>query len=203
MSSKSKRLLRGAALVGLIGAVLLPNLAASVDSRERNAGVLNGMLDWSRPNGLWSGAQPAAEAPDGASRMLSDLLGRRLPSPIERPLSVEFFSSLLRAASFAALPPIDDSYTLFLPIDAAFSQRSGAELDALVHNPNALQSLVGSHLVSGRVSAADLQAGRAVQAVNGQPIAAEAADELAVNGATVIGTVELDHGIVHFIDRLL
>ncbi|TVQ89165.1 MAG: fasciclin domain-containing protein [Chromatiaceae bacterium] len=199
MSYHHARWLRRTALVALVAAALIPNLAMSVDSRGQDPGVSG----WARTLGLTPGVLPGTGAPNGASGMLSDVLGRRLPSPTERALSVEFFSSLLRAVSYGAMPSFDGAYTLFLPVDGAFSRRSGAELDALVHNPGALQALVGAHLVAGRVTAADLQAGAALQSLNGQPIAAERADQLQVNGATVIGTVELDNGIVHYIDRLL
>ena len=134
---------------------------------------------------------------------VSDVLGNRLTSTVDKPVSIEFFTSLFRAVSWGSTPSVEGSFTLFLPIDSAFSRRSGEEIDALVHDPEALRSLIGAHIVLGRLSQADLQRGGAFVSLSGEQIAAESIGTPSVNGAAVIGTTELEHGIVHFIDRLL
>ncbi|MGB5835376.1 MAG: fasciclin domain-containing protein [Thiohalocapsa sp.] len=126
-----------------------------------------------------------------------------MTSTVDEPVSVEFFTSLFRAVSWGSTPRVDGSYPLFLPIDSAFSRRSGEEIDALVHNPEALRSLIGAHIVFGRLTDADLQRGGAFLSVSGDQVAAESFGTPSVNGAAVIGATELANGVVFLVDRLL
>ena len=134
---------------------------------------------------------------------VADVLGNRLISAVDEPVSVEFFTSLFRANSWGSIPRDAGPYTLFLPVDSAFLRRSGEDIDALVHNPEALRTLVGAHIVSGRLTGAELRLGGTFLSWSGAKIAAGASGTPSVNGAAVIGTTEFEHGVVHFIDRLL
>jgi uncharacterized surface protein with fasciclin (FAS1) repeats len=91
----------------------------------------------------------------------------------------------------------------FLPVDSAFSRFSGEALDAVVHDRAALEALVDAHIVAGSVTRDELQQGTVLVSLRGEAIAAEWVGRPFVNGAAVLGSAELEHGVVHFIDRVL
>jgi hypothetical protein len=146
-----------------------------------------------------------APAPDPLAwgRFVSDVLGSRATGGVPDTVSVAFFNSLLRAVSWGEAPAVGGPYTLFLPVDSAFSRYSGGALDAVLHDRAALESLVDAHIVPGSVPREALQDGTVLVSLEGRPIAAEWVGRPFVNGAAVIGSAELEHGVVHFIDRVL
>jgi hypothetical protein len=148
---------------------------------------------------------PGVSPPDALtwSAFVSDVLSVRLMRTMDERISVEFFASLLRAVSYGAPPDTGGPYTLFLPTDGAFSRHSGETLDAVIHDRSALRSLVKSHIVPGTILASDLQPGSRLVSLDGGAISAEYVGRPFVNGAAVIGSAELEHGVVHFVDRLL
>lgn len=137
------------------------------------------------------------------SDFVSDVLGSRLTGAVDEVVSVAFFKSLLRAVSYGEAPDIGGPYTLFLPVDSAFARYPGATLDAVLHDRTSLGALVAAHIVPGSITREDLKDGEALVSLQGEAIAAEWVGRPFVNGAAVIGSAELEHGVVHFIDRLL
>jgi uncharacterized surface protein with fasciclin (FAS1) repeats len=150
-------------------------------------------------------APAAAPAPDplGWGRFVADVLGSRAAGGVPDSVSVAFFNSLLRAVSWGEAPDIGGPYTLFLPVDSAFSRFPGEALDAVVHDRAALAALVDAHIVPGTVPREALQQGTVLVSLQGEPIAADYVGRPFVNGAAVLGSAELKHGVVHFIDRVL
>lgn len=202
--SRSYRPSYGKTLI-IIGALFAPTLAMSSESGPHTEGVgLPGaaMSAPSRTPAPDPLANPVNDRVNWAG-FVADVLENRVTSAVDTPVSVEFFMSLFRAVSWGSAPGVDGAYTLFLPIDSAFSQTSGERLDALIHNPEALRSLIGAHIVSGRLTEADLERGGVFTSLSGDRIAADWTETPSVNGAAVIGTTELEHGVVHVIDRLL
>lgn len=102
---------------------------------------------------------PAAAAPDplGWAGFVADVLGSRASGGVPDTVSVAFFNSLLRAVSWGEAPDVGGPYTLFLPVDSAFSRFSGEALDAVVHDRAAPQALVDAHIVPGSVTRDELQ----------------------------------------------
>jgi uncharacterized surface protein with fasciclin (FAS1) repeats len=141
--------------------------------------------------------------PSAANGIVNDVIERRLVGTVRRDLSLEFFTSLLRAATFDGTLRIDGPHTLFLPADRAFAGIPGAQLSAVIHNPVALRRLAKAHLVPGRVSTEDLKNGHAVTALDGRAIRTTAETALSVNGANILGTASTENGVIHIIDRLL
>jgi hypothetical protein len=150
-------------------------------------------------------APAAAPAPDPLAwgRFVSDVLGSRATGGVPDAVSVAFFNSLLRAVSYGEAPDVGGPYTLFLPVDSAFSRFSGEALDAVLHDRSALEALVQTHIVPGSVARDELQQGKVLMSLQGEAIAADWVGRPFVNGAAVIGSAELEHGVVHFIDRVL
>ena len=189
----------------LVAALFAPTVALSLQAEPTTQHVGFLSVPTSVPGNPPAAADEVSPRDDRFTwaGFVADVLGNRLTSTVDEPVAIEFFTSLFRAVSWGSTPSVEGSFTLFLPIDSAFSRRSGAEIDALVHDPEALRFLIGAHIVPGRVTQAELQRGGAFVALSGEQIAAESIETPSVNGAAVIGTTELEHGIVHFIDRLL
>lgn len=150
-------------------------------------------------------APAAAPAPDPLAwgRFVSEVLGSRATGGVPDAVSVAFFNSLLRAVGYGEAPDVGGPYTLFLPVDSAFSRFSGEALDAVVHDRAALGALVDAHIVPGKVAREELQQGTVLVSLQGEAIAADWVGRPFVNGAAVLGSAELAHGVVHFIDRVL
>lgn len=119
------------------------------------------------------------------------------------PGSTEFFSIALRSAQYLEGWAVTAPYTVFVPVDDAFEGMSGEQISALLHDRESLRGLVASHIVPGRVSAADLRTEDRIVAVDGEVIAPRADGHLQVNGAAVLGSQSAPYGFVHIIDRLL
>lgn len=150
-------------------------------------------------------APAAARAPDPLAwgRFVSEVLGSRATGAVPDSVSVAFFNSLLRAVGWGEAPDVGGPYTLFLPVDTAFARFPGEALDAVVHDRAALEALVDGHIVPGSVTREALQQGKVLVSLRGEPIAADWVGRPFVNGAAVIASAELEHGVVHFIDRVL
>lgn len=146
-----------------------------------------------------SDVRPDGARPSVASRGLVESLGHFVAGAG----SIAFFNSLLRAVSLGDLLDLRGTYTLFVPVDGAFSRMSGERIAGLIHDPQSLRSLVAAHIVPGRILEADLAQGAAVLSVSGDRIEASTADGLQVNGANLITTAVAGPVVIHVVDRLL
>jgi uncharacterized surface protein with fasciclin (FAS1) repeats len=117
--------------------------------------------------------------------------------------SIAFFSSLARAAGLGNVLDFAGAYTLFVPVDGAFSALSGQQISDLIHDPESLRSLVAAHIVRGRVLATDLTQGNAIFSISGARIEPSPAARPQVNGATLVKTVRTGPVVVHVVDGLL
>ncbi|MCF7991430.1 MAG: fasciclin domain-containing protein [Thiohalocapsa sp.] len=189
----------------IVAALFAPAVALSLETGPRTEAVGSSNSTAQVPGQTPVANQGSAVKTKGVTwnGFVAEVLGNRLTSTVDERVSVEFFTSLFRANSWGSIPRDDGPYTLFLPVDSAFSRRSGEEIDALVHNPKALRSLVGAHMVSGRLTGPELRPGATFLSWSGTKIAADWSGTRSVNGAAVIGTAEFEHGVVHVIDRLL
>lgn len=133
----------------------------------------------------------------------SALRGAPASAAVGEPVSLEFITSLLRSASFASGPAAHSEWTLFLPIDSAFSPLAGARLDALIHDRAKLRSLLDAHIAAEPLTAADLGAGVQAKTLDGRTLKSAAGEGLSVNGATVLAEQVVGNGRVFIVDRLL
>jgi uncharacterized surface protein with fasciclin (FAS1) repeats len=131
------------------------------------------------------------------------LRGARAASAAGRPVSLEFSTSLLRAASFGAGPPAPAQWTLFLPTDAAFAPLAGAPLDALIHDREALRDVLDRHLLAGAWSLDQPRQGEAVTTLGGQALEVAPGEVPRVNGVTVLAEQRLGNARVFLVDGLL
>jgi hypothetical protein len=191
-----RRARRAAALLAVTA-----SLAAAVATAAPRAPAAEGVSEfYPKPP-----APAAAPAPDPLvwGRFVSEVLGSRATGAVPDSVSVAFFNSLLRAVGWGEAPDVGGPYTLFLPVDTAFARFPGEALDAVVHDRAALEALVDGPIVPGSVTREALQQGRVLMSLRGEPIAADWVGRPFVNGAAVIASAELEHGVVHFIDRVL
>lgn len=129
--------------------------------------------------------------------------GKQLADVVAGSGSLDLFNNVLAAADLAELLQGQDQYTVFIPVNEAFSTLSESQLAATLNDSDKVQRLAKAHVVPGRVTATDLMAATQLRSINGDEIVARVGADLTVNGASIIGTEVAGNGIVHFIDRVL
>jgi uncharacterized surface protein with fasciclin (FAS1) repeats len=120
------------------------------------------------------------------------------------------FTTLLAAVQAAGLVETLQGagpFTVFAPNDAAFAKLPAGTLDGLLADKDALASILTYHVVSGRVSAADLMKtnGATPATVNGQTLdVVVAGGTVTVNDANVVtADVAASNGVIHIVDAVL
>lgn len=94
-------------------------------------------------------------------------------------------------------------FTVFAPTDEAFAKIPKADLDALLKDKAKLTAVLTYHVVSGKVMAADVKAGK-VKTVQGSELTVTTSMGVMVNNAKVIKTdIVADNGVIHVIDTVL
>jgi uncharacterized surface protein with fasciclin (FAS1) repeats len=120
------------------------------------------------------------------------------------------FKTLLAAVEAAGLAETLQGagpFTVFAPNDAAFAKLPAGTLDGLLADKAELASILTYHVVSGRVSAADLMKtnGAKPATVNGQSLdIVVAGGKVTVNDANVVtADVAASNGVIHIVDAVL
>ncbi|MFK7742310.1 MAG: CIA30 family protein [Planctomycetota bacterium] len=104
---------------------------------------------------------------------------------------------------------LDDNgpWTVFAPVDSAFAKLpEGVVADLLKRsNRNKLTSILGLHVVPGRITAGELLQKRQFTTLLGAPIEAKLINrKLTVGGASLVqADIEAKNGIVHLIDSVI
>lgn len=94
-------------------------------------------------------------------------------------------------------------FTVFAPTDEAFAKIPKADLDKLLANKAKLKAVLTYHVVSGKVMAADIKAGK-VKSVQGEQLTLATKGGVMVNKAKVVSAdVAADNGVIHAIDTVL
>lgn len=117
------------------------------------------------------------------------------------------FSTLVAAVQAADLVETLKSpgpFTVFAPTNDAFAQLPDGTIHTLLQNIPQLSRILTFHVVSGKLTQADLQALESVVSVEGSPIPIRASEKFEVKNATVItADIEADNGVIHVLDRVL
>ena len=93
-------------------------------------------------------------------------------------------------------------FTVFAPTDAAFAKIPKADLDALLKDKAKLTAVLTYHVVSGKVMAADVKAGK-VKTVQGSELTVSTMRGVMVGGAKVTATdIVAGNGVSHGIDSV-
>ena len=94
-------------------------------------------------------------------------------------------------------------FTVFAPTDEAFAKIPKADLEALLKDKAKLTSILTYHVVSGKVMAADVKAGK-VKTVQGSELSVSTSMGVMVDNAKVIKTdIAADNGVIHVIDSVI
>jgi uncharacterized surface protein with fasciclin (FAS1) repeats len=110
----------------------------------------------------------------------------------------------LRAAGLAEQFKGPGPFTVFAPTDAAFRKWSRSTLDALLKDRERLGSILGYHVVAGKIMARDLVT-QSVTSLQGGGLNVVVGDAgVRVNDARVMKTdIEASNGVIHSIDTVL
>jgi uncharacterized surface protein with fasciclin (FAS1) repeats len=94
-------------------------------------------------------------------------------------------------------------FTVFAPTDEAFAKIPKADLDALLKDKAKLTAVLTYHVVSGKVMAANVKAGK-VKTVQGSELTVSTSMGVMVDKAKVVKTdIAADNGVIHVIDTVL
>ncbi len=116
------------------------------------------------------------------------------------------FKTLVAAVQAAGLVDVlkgPGPFTVFAPTDEAFAKIPKETLDGLLKDKAALTKVLTYHVVSGKVMAADVKAGK-VKSVQGQEITVKTEGGVMVDGSKVVATdVAASNGVIHVIDTVM
>jgi uncharacterized surface protein with fasciclin (FAS1) repeats len=125
---------------------------------------------------------------------------------VDTAVSAGNFKTLVTAVQAAGLAETlkgPGPFTVFAPTDAAFAKIPKAKLDALLADKAALTKVLTYHVVSGKVMAADVKAGK-VKTVEGSEVTLATKGGVTVDKAKVVkADVAADNGVIHAIDTVI
>jgi uncharacterized surface protein with fasciclin (FAS1) repeats len=112
-------------------------------------------------------------------------------------------ATALQAAGLVETLKGKGPFTVFAPTDAAFAKVPKDQLDALLKDKAKLTAVLTYHVVSGKVMAADVKAGK-VKTVQGTELTVSTAGGVMVDNAKVVKTdIVADNGVIHVIDTVV
>jgi uncharacterized surface protein with fasciclin (FAS1) repeats len=95
-------------------------------------------------------------------------------------------------------------FTVFAPSDAAFAKLPAGTVDSLLKDIPKLTKILTYHVVSGKVSSADVVKLKSAKTVEGSEVKIDASKGVKINDATVVTPdVAADNGVIHIIDTVL
>ena len=120
------------------------------------------------------------------------------------------FNTLAKALTAAGLVDTlkgEGPFTVFAPTDAAFAKLPAGTVESLLkpENKAKLQRVLSYHVVSGRVTAAQVVKMRSAKAVSGDSITITAKNgAVMVDNANVVKTdIAASNGVIHVIDTVI
>ncbi|NJK57494.1 MAG: fasciclin domain-containing protein [Pleurocapsa sp. SU_5_0] len=130
-----------------------------------------------------------------------------MPDIVDIAVNTAGFSTLVAAVTAASLVETlktPGPFTVFAPTDDAFAKLPPGTIQTLVQNPPQLARILTYHVVSGKLTKADLAKVDSVTSVEGSPISINCNGVFEVKNATVIASdIEADNGIIHVIDNVI
>ncbi|MBV8887144.1 MAG: fasciclin domain-containing protein [Chroococcidiopsidaceae cyanobacterium CP_BM_RX_35] len=118
------------------------------------------------------------------------------------------FNTLVTAVKAAGLVDTlkqPGPFTVFAPTDDAFAKLPAGTVDSLLKDIPQLKKILTYHVVSGKVTAADVVKLTSANTVEGSSVNINASNGVVkVNAATVVTPdVTADNGVIHIIDSVL
>ncbi|MCC5639397.1 fasciclin domain-containing protein [Nostoc sp. CHAB 5844] len=122
-------------------------------------------------------------------------------------VSNDSFKTLVTAVQVAGLVETLKSpgpFTVFAPNDQAFAKLPPGTIQTLVQNIPQLTRILKYHVVSGKLTKADLAKLDTVTSVEGSTIKIDCSDGFEIKNATVLAAdINADNGIIHVIDTVI
>ena len=117
------------------------------------------------------------------------------------------FKTLLTAIEAAGLTDTLRSagpFTVFAPTDEAFAKLPAGALDALLKDKDKLRAVLTYHVVSGKVTAADVAKLSEAKTVEGSTVKIDTSSGVKVNDAQVVkADIQACNGVIHVIDAVI
>ena len=121
--------------------------------------------------------------------------------------SFKTLAKALQAAGLVETLKGAGPFTVFAPTDEAFAKLPAGTLEALLkpENKSKLQRILTSHVVAGKVMAADVAKTNSAKTVSGETLTITSRDGgVTVNGAKVVKTdIAASNGVIHVIDSVI
>ena len=129
---------------------------------------------------------------------------------IDTAVAAGSFNTLAAAVTAAGLVDTLKSagpFTVFAPTDDAFAKLPAGTVEALLADIPKLTAILTSHVVAGKVMAADVMGlnGKSAKTVNGAEVAISTDGGVKLNGSSnVVKTdIECTNGVIHVIDTVI
>ncbi|MEH2116937.1 fasciclin domain-containing protein [Nostoc sp.] len=130
-----------------------------------------------------------------------------MPDIVDTAINAGTFNTLVTAITVAGLDTAlkgPGPFTVFAPTDEAFSKLPSGTVESLLEDILQLRKILEYHVVSGKVTAAEVVKLNSATTVAGSDVKIDASNGVKVNDATVVTPdVEADNGIIHVIDTVL
>lgn len=118
--------------------------------------------------------------------------------------SFETLVTAVKAAGLVETLKSPGPFTVFAPTDEAFAKLPAGTIQTLIQNIPQLTRILRYHVVSGKLTKADLEKVDSVTSVEGSPIRIDCSDGFEVKNATVVTPdIEADNGVIHVIDNVI
>ncbi|MBM3675571.1 MAG: fasciclin domain-containing protein [Actinobacteria bacterium] len=123
-------------------------------------------------------------------------------------VSNEDFSTLVSAVQKAGLAETlagEGPFTVFAPTNEAFAKIPPDQLQAILDDPELLQSVLTYHVLPANVQSSDLQPQQSPATVQGATVDVKVgADGATINGCKIVKTdIKASNGVIHVIDCVL
>ncbi|MBX0332810.1 fasciclin domain-containing protein [Pontibacter sp. HSC-14F20] len=123
---------------------------------------------------------------------------------------ISTFMELIQAANISAAFDQEGEFTIFAPNNEAFKQLPAGQLEYLKkpENRNELIQVLQAHIISGKVTTAQLQTNQRIQVGEDDyiEVASAGANPTAftIGGASIVDSdIEANNGVIHVVDRVL
>jgi uncharacterized surface protein with fasciclin (FAS1) repeats len=126
---------------------------------------------------------------------------------VETAIAAGSFKTLVAAVQAAGLVETlsgPGPFTVFAPTDDAFAKLPAGTVEGLLKDIPKLTSILTYHVVSGKVTAADVMKLTTAKTVQGQNVSIDTKAGVKIDGATVVkADVMADNGVIHVIDAVI
>lgn len=130
-----------------------------------------------------------------------------MPNIVETAIAAGTFNTLVTAVQAAKLGETlagPGPLTVFAPTDAAFAKLPAGTVEALLNDIPQLTKILTSHVVAGKVMAADVSKLSNVTTVAGTTFPIDTTNGVMIGSASVTqADVEASNGVIHVIDSVL